>query len=137
MALTDLPAVNASLNLLATLWLSCGYYWIRRRNIERHRVCMLGACVTSGAFLTSYLVYHWNVGSVPFTGQGWIRSVYFVLLTSHIILAIVVVPLGLATILRAWRGDFDRHRRIARWTWPLWMYVSVTGIVVYWMLYQL
>ncbi len=136
MAVTDLPTLNASLNLFATLCLACGYYWIRRGNISRHRLCMLGACLASAAFLTGYLVYHWQVGSVPFTGQGWIRSVYFVVLISHIVLAIVIVPLAATTLLRAWRGAFDRHRQIARWTWPLWMYVSVTGVVIYWMLYR-
>ena len=136
MEVTDLPAVNASLNLLATVFLSLGYWQIRRGETQRHRVCMLCACVASMAFLASYLVYHWQVGSVAFTGRGWIRPVYFSILISHIVLAIVIVPLAALTLFRAWRGAFDRHRSIARWTWPLWMYVSVTGIVVYWMLYH-
>jgi uncharacterized membrane protein YozB (DUF420 family) len=93
--------------------------------------------VTSCLFLASYLVYHYNVGSIPFMRQGWIRPVYFTILVTHIILAAAIVPLALITLYRAWREDFGRHRRIARWTWPLWMYVSITGVVIYWMLYQL
>ncbi len=136
MDVADLPAVNASLNSLATVFLSLGYFHIRRGETQRHKACMLCACVASTAFLGSYLVYHWQVGSVAYTGQGWIRPVYFSILVSHIVLAIVIVPLASLTLFRAWRGAFDRHRRIARWTWPLWMYVSVTGIVIYWMLYH-
>jgi uncharacterized membrane protein YozB (DUF420 family) len=98
---------------------------------------MLAALVTSALFLTSYLIYHYNVGSVPFTGRGWIRAVYFSILITHTILAAVIVPLVLVTLTRALREDFVRHRRIARWTLPLWFYVSVTGVVVYWMLYRL
>ena len=136
MDITDAPTVNASLNLLATVFLSFGYWNIRRGRIHRHKVCMLCACATSMVFLASYLAYHWQVGSVAFTGQGWIRPVYFSILISHIILAIVIVPLVAITLWRAFRGAFDDHRRIARWTWPLWVYVSVTGIVVYLMLYH-
>jgi uncharacterized membrane protein YozB (DUF420 family) len=98
---------------------------------------MIAAFVCSCLFLTSYLTYHYHVGSVPFTGQGWIRPVYFTILITHIILAAAIVPLALITLYRAWRGQFDRHKRIARWTWPLWMYVSVTGVVIYVMLYQM
>ena len=136
MEVTDLAALNAGLNLLATVLLSLGYFFIRRGDRERHKLSMLAACLASMAFLTSYLIYHWHVGSVPFTGQGWIRPVYFAILISHIVLAMVIVPLALVTVARAWRGDFDRHRRIAKWTWPLWMYVSVTGIVIYLALYH-
>jgi uncharacterized membrane protein YozB (DUF420 family) len=98
---------------------------------------MIAALVTSALFLTSYLIYHYNVGSVPFTGRGWIRGVYFSILITHTILAAVIVPLVLVTLSRALRADFVRHRRIARWTLPIWFYVSVTGVVVYWMLYRL
>ena len=96
-------------------------------------LCAFGASL---AFLTSYLVYHWQVGSVPFPGQGWIRPVYFSILISHVVLAIVVLPLAVVTLRRAWRGNFDRHRALARWTWPIWMYVSVTGVIIYGMLYH-
>lgn len=137
MDITDLPAVNASLNSLSTVLLGCGYYFIRRRQIERHRLCMTAAFVSSCAFLICYLIYHYQVGSVPFTKTGWIRPVYFGILISHIILAAVIVPLALVTLYRAWSERFDQHRRIARWAWPLWMYVSVTGVVIYVMLYQL
>ena len=98
---------------------------------------MTSAFVTSCLFLTSYLIYHYYVGSVPFTKQGWIRPVYFTIMITHIVLAAAIVPLALITLYRAWREQFDRHRRIARWTWPIWMYVSVTGVAIYWMLYQL
>ena len=136
MQFTDLPTLNACLNLVAMGFLSAGYFWIRRGDSRRHRICMTCACAASASFLASYLVYHWQVGSVPFTGQGWVRPVYFAVLISHIVLAVVIVPLVALTVARAWRGAFDRHRRIARWTWPLWMYVSATGVVVYWMLYH-
>jgi uncharacterized membrane protein YozB (DUF420 family) len=137
MAVTDLPALNACLNSISTILLGAGYYFIRRREIARHKMSMIAAFVCSCLFLTSYLTYHYHVGSVPFTGQGWIRPVYFTILITHIILAAAIVPLALITLYRAWRGQFDRHKRIARWTWPLWMYVSVTGVVIYLMLYQM
>ncbi len=136
MAVTDLPTLNACLNLLATTFLVSGYSFIKAGNIPRHKVSMIGASLASCAFLASYLVYHWQVGSVAFTGQGWIRPVYFTILISHIVLAIVIAPLVVVTLVRALRGAFERHRRIARWTWPLWMYVSVTGVIVYWLLYH-
>jgi uncharacterized membrane protein YozB (DUF420 family) len=137
LALSDLPAVNATLNSASALLLAAGYFFIRRGNVAAHRRCMVAALVTSALFLTSYLIYHYNVGSVPFTGRGWIRVVYFSILITHTILAAVIVPLVLVTLMRALRGDFVRHRRIARWTLPLWFYVSVTGVIVYWMLYRL
>lgn len=136
MEFEDLPTLNAALNLTAAAFLSAGYFWIRRGDSGRHRACMLGACLASAAFLASYLVYHWQVGSVPFTRQGWIRPVYFSILISHIVLAVAIVPIVALTLARALRGAFPAHRRIARWAWPLWMYVSVTGVVIYWMLYQ-
>ena len=134
---TALPAVNASLNALATVFLSVGWFFIRRKEIARHRACMLSALATSALFLTSYVIYHANVGSVPFTGHGAIRTIYFAILITHVILAAAIVPLALITLSRALAGRFDRHRRIARWTLPIWLYVSVTGVVVYFMLYQL
>lgn len=134
---TLLPAVNATLNAISTVFLTVGWLFIRRRRIDRHRLCMLGAFTTSALFLTSYVVYHAHVGSVPFTGQGAIRVVYFTILITHVILAATILPLALITLSRALSRRFDRHRKIARWTLPIWLYVSVTGVVVYVMLYQL
>ncbi|MEZ5391675.1 MAG: DUF420 domain-containing protein [Bryobacterales bacterium] len=114
-----------------------GLYFIKRREIERHKLTMLLAFVTSILFLVSYLIYHFQVGSVPFTKQGWIRPVYFFILISHIVLAATVPVLAGITLYRAWRKDFARHRRIARWAWPIWMYVSVTGVVIYIILYEI
>lgn len=114
-----------------------GYLCIRRRKILAHKICMGSAFAVSIVFLISYLTYHVQVGSVRFAGQGWIRPVYFTLLASHTILAAVIVPLALVTVSRALRARFDRHIRIARVTLPLWLYVSVTGVIVYWMLYHL
>jgi len=137
MGVTDLPALNACLNSISAILLAAGYFFIRRRQIERHRLAMTAAFVTSCLFLVSYLVYHYNVGSVPFAKQGWVRPVYFTILITHVVLAATIVPLALITLNNAWRKRFDKHRRIARWTWPLWMYVSVTGVVIYVMLYQM
>ena len=137
MEVHDLPALNATLNALATVLLSAGYLFIRRRQIERHRFCMIGAFSVSCLFLASYLVYHYHVGSVPFTKQGWIRPVYFTILITHVVLAAAIVPLALVTLSRALQERFDRHRAIARWTLPLWLYVSVTGVIIYWMLYRM
>jgi len=134
---TVLPAVNATLNGISTLLLSVGWFFILRRDIRRHRACMLAAFATSALFLTSYLVYHANVGSVPFQGQGAVRVVYFAILIPHIILAALILPLALMTLSRALSQRFDRHRAIARWTLPIWLYVSVTGVVIYLMLYQM
>jgi uncharacterized membrane protein YozB (DUF420 family) len=131
-----LPRLNASLNGASAFLLVTGWLFIRRRRVTAHRTCMLLAFGLSTVFLVSYVVYHAQAGSRPFTGTGWIRAVYFALLISHIVLAAVIVPLVLTTVLRAWRGDFGRHMRIARWTLPIWLYVSVTGVVVYWMLYH-
>ena len=136
-SVSDLPLVNASLNGVATVLLIVGYACIRRRRIVAHRTAMVAAVVTSVLFLISYLTYHAQAGSRPFPGQGPIRVVYFVILISHIILAATIPPLAGITLWRAYRRRFDRHMKIARWTLPVWLYVSVTGIVVYWMLYQL
>jgi uncharacterized membrane protein YozB (DUF420 family) len=137
MTVTDLPAVNATLNGIAGILLLVGLYFIRRGQIERHRRAMLAAFATSTLFLISYLTYHANVGSRPFTGVGPIRQVYFTILITHIILAAAIVPMALLTLKRGWVRDDARHRRIAKITWPIWMYVSVTGVVIYVMLYQL
>lgn len=130
-----LPTVNACLNALSAILLTAGFVSIRRRNVAAHRACMLGAFAVSVLFLACYLVYHYHAGSRPFAGQGWIRPVYFALLISHIVLAAVIVPLALTTIYRGLAFQVDRHRQLARWTLPLWLYVSVTGVVVYLFLY--
>ncbi|MGH9339202.1 MAG: DUF420 domain-containing protein [Acidobacteriota bacterium] len=137
LTVSDLPAVNALLNSTSALLLVVGYFFIRRRKIEFHRASMFAALVTSTLFLTSYLIYHYHIGSRPFTGQGWIRPVYFTILISHTFLAVGVLPLVLITVFRALKGSFSRHARLARWTLPIWLYVSVTGVIVYVMLYKL
>jgi uncharacterized membrane protein YozB (DUF420 family) len=136
-SVSDLSSVNAALNSLSAVFLTAGFYFIKSKRISAHRACMVAAFCCSTVFLISYLVYHYQVGSVPFKGQGWIRTVYFAILLTHTILAVVVVPLALMTLVRALKGRFEAHRRIARWTFPVWLYVSVTGVVVYLMLYQL
>lgn len=133
----DLPALNAALNALAALLLVLGWLLIRRRRIEAHRRVMWSALACSAAFLVSYLAYHAQVGSVRFQGTGAIRSLYFAILISHTLLAAAVPVLALVTLSRALARRFDRHRAIARWTLPIWLYVSVTGVAVYWMLYQI
>jgi uncharacterized membrane protein YozB (DUF420 family) len=131
------PAINAVLNGTSAILLVAGHRLIKRGRMAAHRAVMLTALTTSALFLISYLYYHYHVGSVHFRGQGWSRPVYFTILTSHTILAAVIVPLIIITLTRALRERFDRHRMIARWTFPLWMYVSVTGVIVYFMLYHL
>ena len=131
------PAVNATLNGSSAVLLLIGRWFIGRGRISIHRAFMIAALVTSSAFLVSYLYYHAHVGSVHFQGQGWSRPLYFSILISHTILAAVVVPMVIITLSRALRERFDRHRAIARWTFPVWMYVSVTGVIVYVMLYHL
>ena len=133
---TTLPAVNATLNSIAAVLLVTGYVLIRRGRVAQHRLCMLAAFGTSTLFLVSYLFYHAQVGSQPFTGQGPVRTVYFTILISHVSLAVLILPLALVTLRRGLRRDDARHVAIARWTLPIWLYVSVTGVVVYWMLYQ-
>jgi uncharacterized membrane protein YozB (DUF420 family) len=133
----DLPSLNASLNSLSAAFLTLGFLFIKSKNIKAHKACMLAAFASSSLFLISYLVYHYQVGSVPFRGQGAIRTLYFTILLTHTILAVVVVPMALITLFRALRENFSKHRRIARWTFPIWLYVSVTGVLVYVMLYQM
>ncbi len=133
----DLPALNAALNAVSAVLLGAGYVFIRQGQRDRHRFCMIGAFAVSCLFLASYLVYHFEVGSVPFTKQGWVRPLYFTILITHIVLAAAIVPLVLVTLSRALKERFDKHRAIARWTLPLWLYVSVTGVVIYWMLYRM
>jgi uncharacterized membrane protein YozB (DUF420 family) len=137
LSLTDLPALNAILNATSAVLLAMGYRFIRRRQVTAHKRCMLAACTTSALFLASYLTYHYYAGSMPFRGQGWVRPLYFTILISHTILATAIVPLAIITLLRALKADFRKHARLARWTLPMWLYVSVTGVIVYVMLYQL
>jgi putative membrane protein len=132
---SDLPSLNAALNTTSAVLLSCGYVFIRTKHVAAHRACMLLALASSALFLVSYLTYHAHAGSVPYRGTGWSRPVYFTILISHTILAAAVVPLALVTATRALRGRFDRHVPIARVTLPIWFYVSVTGVVIYMMLY--
>ena len=136
MTLHDLPAVNASLNALSTVFLVTGYALIRARRVAQHRASMLAALGTSALFLVCYIVYHAQVGSVRFTRQGFVRPVYFTILITHVTLAATVLPLAIVTAARALRADYVRHRKIARWTLPIWLYVSVTGVLVYVLLYQ-
>jgi len=133
--ISDLPALNASLNAVAAVLLVGGYLSIRAGRVARHRAFMLAALGVSLAFLVSYTVYHAQVGSRPFEGDGLIRAAYFAVLIPHVILAAVMAPMAVITVTRALRGQIVRHRAIARWTLPIWLYVSVTGVVVYWMLY--
>jgi putative membrane protein len=132
-----LPTLNAALNATSAVLLVAGFVFIRRRNERAHLTCMVSAVAVSTVFLASYVVYHYHAGSRPFTGQGWIRPVYFFLLVTHIVLAAGIVPLALTTLYRAWRAEFARHARLARWTLPIWLYVSVTGVAVYVLLHRL
>jgi len=134
---STLPAVNATLNATSGIFLLTGHILIKRRQINAHRNAMLAAFASSTLFLTSYLVYHYHAGSRPFPGVGAIRLVYFAILISHVLLAIAILPLAISTLTKGLRGQYVRHKRVAKWTFPLWMYVSVTGVVVYVMLYQL
>jgi len=135
--ISSLPHLNAALNATATVLLVTGWLLIKRRRIQQHRAVMIAAVITSAAFLTSYVVYHANAGSKPFPGTGAMRTVYFAILIPHVILAAVSLPPILITFIRGLRRDDQRHRRIARWTLPVWLYVSVTGVIVYVMLYRL
>jgi uncharacterized membrane protein YozB (DUF420 family) len=137
MDVSALPSVNAALNATAAVLLGAGYVMIRTRRVAAHRACMLAAFAVSVVFLACYVVYHANAGSRPFTGQGPIRAVYFFILVTHVVLAAAVPVLALVTLARGLRADYDRHVAIARWTLPIWLYVSVTGVAVYWMLYRL
>jgi uncharacterized membrane protein YozB (DUF420 family) len=134
---TLLPTVNAALNATSGVFLLVGYVLIRRGEIRAHRNAMLGAFASSTLFLISYLTYHAQVGSRPFTGEGPIRYLYFAILISHVLLAAAILPMAISTLSRGLRGRYVEHKRIARWTFPTWMYVSVTGVIVYLMLYQM
>jgi putative membrane protein len=136
LSISDLPTLNAILNFTSAVLLAFGFYFIKARRIEAHKRCMIGALIVSTAFLTSYVIYHYHAGSVPFSGQGWLRPVYFFILITHIILAVVILPMVLRTAYLGLSARFDKHVPIARKTFPLWMYVSVTGVIVYLMLYH-
>jgi uncharacterized membrane protein YozB (DUF420 family) len=134
--LSIFPALNASLNGLSGILLLIGHSFIHRKRVAAHRACMLAAFASSTVFLGCYLYYHFHAGVIRFQGHGWIRPVYFTLLLSHTVLAVIVVPMVLVTLARALRSDFERHRAIARWTYPIWLYVSVTGVLFYFFVYQ-
>lgn len=137
MTVYDLPAVNASLNAISAVLLVIGYVLIRKRRIDQHRAVMIAAFIVSTLFLIGYLIYHYNVGSKRFTAEGPVRIVYFSVLISHIVLAAFVPPMALVTLVRGLRARYDRHARLARWTLPIWLYVSATGVIVYLMLYRM
>ena len=136
MTVHDLPAVNASLNATSGVLLIIGWFLIRARRIDLHRRVMIAAFVTSSLFLVCYVIYHAQVGSVRFTRQGFVRPLYFSILITHVTLAALVLPLAIVTLSRGLKARYDRHRTIARWTFPIWLYVSVTGVLVYVLLYQ-
>ena len=136
MSVHDLPAINATLNATSGILLLAGYALMRARRIEQHRRCMIAAFVTSSLFLVCYVIYHSQVGSVRFTRQGFVRPLYFGILITHVTLAAAVLPMAILTLSRGLARRYPQHRRIARWTWPIWMYVSVTGVLVYVLLYQ-
>jgi putative membrane protein len=137
MTLEELPTLNACLNAASALLLGLGFYFIRQKRPRLHRRCMLAACLTSTLFLVSYLTYHSVAGTTRFTGHGWVRPVYFAILSSHTVLAVGIVPLVLLTLHRARQRRFKSHQNLARWTWPLWIYVSFTGVIIYLFLYHL
>ena len=137
MTVRDLPAINATLNGLSALLLGAGFVFIKRKQVPAHRACMIAAFSTSALFLICYLTYHYLGGFTKFQNPAWFRPYYLTLLLTHTILAVVIVPMILVTLSRALKERFELHKRIARWTWPLWMYVSVTGVAVYLILYQI
>jgi putative membrane protein len=137
MTYTSLAPLNAVLNATAFVLLVAGFIFIKRKQVAAHRACMISALIVSALFLLSYLTYHYHVGEVRFSGTGWVRPLYFLILIPHVTLAGVIVPLALVTAYFALKTRFPTHKKIARWTWPLWIYVSVTGVIIYFMLYQL
>jgi putative membrane protein len=137
MTISDLPAVNATLNALSAILLTAGFVFIRQGKKKEHSICMLSALVTSALFLTCYLIYHFYAGRTTFKGPALARTIYLTILLTHTVLAVMIVPMIFVTLNRAMRARFDKHKAIARWTWPLWMYVSVTGVVIYLMLYHI
>jgi len=136
MNISDLPGLNACLNSLCTILLTAGFIFIKRKNERAHRNCMIAALVTSTLFLTSYLYYHFHAGSTKFP-ENWFKPIYLGILLTHTVLAMVIVPLIVAAVVQAIRGRFESHKKITRWAWPMWMYVSVTGVLIYLLLYQI
>jgi putative membrane protein len=136
MNISDLPALNACLNSLSTVLLTAGFIFIKRKHERAHRNCMIAALVTSTLFLTSYLYYHYHAGRTVFP-ENWFKPIYLVILLTHTVLAVVIVPLIIAAVIQAIRRKFESHKKITRWTWPMWMYVSVTGVLIYLLLYQI
>jgi putative membrane protein len=137
MNLSDLPAVNAGLNSLSAVFLTAGYIFIRHQHQVAHRNCMIGAVISSALFLTCYIIYHYNAGRTTFRDPAWFRPIYLTILLTHTILAVAIVPMVLMTLYRAARRQFESHKRISRWTWPIWIYVSVTGVLIYFLLYHI
>jgi len=137
MTLSDLPPLNAGLNSLSTIFLTLGFIFIRQKKIEAHRNCMILAFCTSTLFLISYLIYHHYAGRTEFKNPQWFRPIYLAILATHTVLAMAIVPLVLMTLNRAFKARYELHKKIARWTWPIWMYVSVTGVLIYFLLYQI
>ena len=137
MSLSDLPAVNACLNGASTILLTIGYVYVKRGNQVAHRNCMVGAVITSALFLTSYLIYHYNAGRTSFPNPHWFRATYLFILLTHTILAVAIVPMVLITVVAALRKKWEFHKKMARVTWPIWIYVSITGVVIYFLLYQI
>jgi len=137
MTIQDLPLINACLNGLATIFLILGFVFIKKGNKESHKKCMISAFVTSALFLTCYLIYHFSTGATSFDKAHWFRPIYLVILSTHVVLAVVILPLIFMTFSRALKARYELHKKIARWTWPLWMYVSITGVLIYLLLYQI
>ena len=137
MDITALPALNAVLNSITIVFLTLGFRHIKRGNEDTHKKFMLAALITSALFLTSYVIYHYLVGSVPYPKEDWTRPIYFAFLIPHVILAALMTPFIITMVIHAWRGNFMKHKRIARFIWPVWMFVSISGVIVYLMLYQL
>ena len=137
MSVTSLATLNALLNALCTIFLTIGYIQIKQGNIKTHQKCMVGALLTSIIFLTSYVIYHINVGSVPYPHFDWTRPIYFAILIPHIILAALNVPFIILLVWRAYQENFESHKRLARYVWPSWMFVSITGVIIYLMLYRI
>ncbi|MBL67872.1 MAG: hypothetical protein CMO66_00170 [Verrucomicrobiales bacterium] len=138
MSISDLPAINATLNFLSTVFLVAGFVFIKKGNQETHKKCMIAAFATSTIFLACYLYYHFNTEAVTrFTEPQWFRSYYLVLLFTHVVLAVVMLPFIFLSLWHAWKQNFEKHRRFAKWAWPIWLYVSITGVLVYLILYQI
>jgi uncharacterized membrane protein YozB (DUF420 family) len=136
-SITDLPLVNAVLNSTSAILLVIGHRFMKQGRIDSHKKCMILVFIFSGLFLTSYLVYHYSHGSQPFQGEGWTRPLYFAILSTHTVLATAIVPLSIITLIRGLKGRFELHKKIARFTYPIWLYVSITGVVIYLMLYRI